>query len=226
MPTKSGEVDRKVTGLWWIHRLTVFIACVPVAIATAGAEDTNNREQEEMNTITLFYFDSPSELWRNVDDSVMGGVSSSRMRIEDGIAIFEGELSLDNNGGFASVRSNTVQPNLAGYDGIRLRVKGDGKSYRLRIRTSPAFDGPSYQLTFETTRNEWLTIKLHFADFTAAFRGKQIPNHPPVDTSKIATVGLLIADKQAGAFRLDVESIKAYRDAPSAHRKNLESDES
>jgi hypothetical protein len=59
------------------------------------------------NEIVLFDF-SPSDvrLWLPVDDAVMGGVSNSAMRIENGRAVFAALVSLDFGGGFASVRSN------------------------------------------------------------------------------------------------------------------------
>lgn len=160
---------------------------------------------------TLFDFRVPDEAWRNVDDSVMGGVSSSRMRIEDDVAVFEGELSLQNNGGFASVRSDLLDKDLTGFEGVRLRVKGDGKRYQLRIRTDRAFDGPSHQMTFETKKDVWIEVDLPFPKFFAAFRGRQLPDHPPIDAAKIKTMGFLIADKQEGDFRLEIDWVKAYR---------------
>jgi len=56
----------------------------------------------------LFDFDDRSAVdgWHAIDDRVMGGVSCSRLRHDPaGHAVFEGEVSLAQNGGFASVRS-------------------------------------------------------------------------------------------------------------------------
>ena len=168
-----------------------------------------NAEDETSTPIVDFGADSPA--WRSIDDDVMGGISSSRMRIEGDAAVFEGRLSLENNGGFASVRSEILQQDLKGHKGIRLRVKGDGQKYQFRIRTNSAFDGPSYQMTFQTRSEEWIEVDLPISEFRAAYRGRQLPDHPPIDTGKIATVGFLIADKQEGDFRLSVDWVKAYR---------------
>ena len=154
-------------------------------------------------------FGPESGVWRNIDDVVMGGVSSSGMRIEGDVAVFSGTLYLENNGGFASVRSDALEVNLEGHLGIRLRVKGDGKTYQFRIRTNAAFDGPSYQMTFETEHDVWTEVDLPFSEFVAAFRGRELPNHPPIDAGEITTVGFLIADKQEGDFRLEIDWIKA-----------------
>lgn len=167
-----------------------------------------NESVPEMKTVVDF--GPATSPWRDVDDVVMGGVSSSDMRIDGDVAVFAGELSLENNGGFASVRSGVIDADLTGYDGVRLRVKGDGNRYQFRIRTNANFDGPSYQKSFATTRGTWMEIELPFAEFFAAFRGRELPNEPPLDAAEIATAGILIADKQEGPFRLEIDWIKAY----------------
>jgi monofunctional biosynthetic peptidoglycan transglycosylase len=187
------------------------VALMLLATGNVLAHENAHQQDATMETSTLFEYSSMEESWISVDDVVMGGVSSSNMRIKDGVAVFEGQLSLENNGGFASVRSNPIQTNLGGYDGIRLRVKGDGNSYQLRIRRSADLDGPSYQLTFSTKRGLWTEIDLPFSDFSAAFRGRFLPQHPKLDPAKIATVGFLIADKQEGPFALQVDWIRAFR---------------
>jgi monofunctional biosynthetic peptidoglycan transglycosylase len=156
------------------------------------------------------HFDEGTKPWRNVDDVVMGGVSSSKMQIVDGIAIFSGKLSLENNGGFASVRSQPLKTKLDGCNGIRLRVKGDGRTYQFRIRTNTAFDGASYRLSFDTKEAVWTEHELPFSDFEAAYRGRLLPDHPPIDPARIETVGLLLADKKPGPFEMHIDWIKAY----------------
>ncbi len=164
-----------------------------------------------MEKVTLFEFQAPEKPWPNVDDVVMGGVSSSRMRMEDSTAIFAGKLSLENNGGFASVRSNADIPDLTGFDAVRLRVRGDGKKYQFRISTSQSSNRASYQMTFETEKDSWKEVELSFSDFVAAFRGRMLPDEPPIDASKISAFGFLIAEKQEGPFRLEIDWIQAFR---------------
>jgi hypothetical protein len=56
---------------------------------------------------SIFDFNKNSEVgsWMILDDVVMGGKSSSTFKLNDeGHGEFEGERSLDNNGGFSSVR--------------------------------------------------------------------------------------------------------------------------
>jgi hypothetical protein len=91
--------------------------------------------------------------WSAIDDAVMGGVSASRLHHDPaGHAVFEGVVSLDNNGGFASVRSRRGELGTPGAVSYVLEVRGDGKRYKLNLRTDDAFDGVSYQAVLPVLR--------------------------------------------------------------------------
>lgn len=147
--------------------------------------------------------------WQSIDDIVMGGRSASRVECRDGTLRFQGNVSLENNGGFASIRSPALTADLERHVGVRLRVKGDGKTYKLNLRTDSGFDDVQYQQAF-TTGTDWEDIDLAFSGFVPRFRGREIAA-PPLDPAQIITVGLLISDRQAGPFRLEVASMEAYR---------------
>ena len=147
--------------------------------------------------------------WSSIDDVVMGGISRSRMEVEDGVAVFRGVLSLENNGGFASVRSRPADHDLSGFRAISVRVRGDGHRYMLRLRTSASFDGVSYEAPFEPGDDEWTTVVIPFDAFRATYRGRLVRDYPALDPSRVKTFGIMIADKQEGPFRLEVESISA-----------------
>jgi monofunctional biosynthetic peptidoglycan transglycosylase len=149
--------------------------------------------------------------WRIVNDVVMGGVSQSEMIItDDSTAIFQGTLSLENYGGFASVRTNPEDYKLAGYSAITTRVRGDGRTYQLRLRTDDRSDGVSYQSEFQTADGEWITVKLPFSEFVATFHGQRVPDAPVLDPARIRQIGFLIADKKAGPFKLEIDWIGTY----------------
>jgi NADH dehydrogenase [ubiquinone] 1 alpha subcomplex assembly factor 1 len=148
--------------------------------------------------------------WRNVDDVVMGGMSASSMRIgEDGVASFSGELSLERNGGFASVRSVPEHRDFTGCNRFRIRVLGDGRRYSFRVRNDDRFDGVVYASDFDTAVGAWLEIDLPFSSFRPLFRGLVVPGAPPFDPGNVAQVGFLVAMKQEGSFRLQVAWIRA-----------------
>jgi monofunctional biosynthetic peptidoglycan transglycosylase len=146
--------------------------------------------------------------WEVVNDGVMGGVSTSSISMTNGVAVFRGEVSLENNGGFASVRLAPARQNLAGFDAFVLRTRGDGNRYKLTVRTETGFDTPLYQCAFTTKRGEWEEHRLPFKDFVPTFRGSVLTNMPPLNPARIVSVGLLISDKQEGSFKLELAWIK------------------
>ena len=152
--------------------------------------------------------------WQVVNDGVMGGVSRSTFTKGDPAgAVFTGEVSLENYGGFCSTSARLDRPvGASAFDGISLRCKGDGKTYKLTLKNDQSFGGFSYQFRFAVSSGDWMTIKAPFNEFKASFRGQPVPDALPLNPAVIQSVGILIADKQAGVFRLDVQSIQAYRD--------------
>ncbi|MBD3336195.1 MAG: CIA30 family protein [Candidatus Eisenbacteria bacterium] len=148
------------------------------------------------------------EQWYAVNDGVMGGVSSGGFAVGESTGVFAGEVSLENNGGFASVRRRPRDYGLSGMQAIRLRALGDGKTYRFRIKTDETFDGVFYQTHFKTEKDAWEEHVLPFAEFYASFRGRRV-EAPPLDPVQIRQIGFLIAEKQTGPFRLEIDWIKA-----------------
>jgi hypothetical protein len=165
---------------------------------------------------TLFDFSSATNAaaWQIVNDDVMGGVSRSGLRLTNGVAVFQGDVSLENNGGFASVRSLPARHDLAGCDAFVIRVRGDGRSYKFTARTTRTFDSPIYQAAFKTRKGEWQEHRLALSQFVPTFRGRVLSGEPPLEADKITSVGFLISDKQAGEFRLEIEWIKAVKLPP------------
>ncbi len=148
--------------------------------------------------------------WYPIDDPVMGGRSASSVQCVGGHLRFSGHVSLENNGGFASIRSQPGRHDLGGYRGVVLQVRGDGKRYKVNLRTDGALDGVQYQASFIAPVT-WSEVELPFESFVPRFRGRPVPDAPPLDPSRIATFGLLISDRQEGAFTLDIAWMGAYR---------------
>ena len=162
----------------------------------------------------LLEFDDPTDLglWRAVDDVVMGGVSSSAFdAAEPGVARFRGNVSLENSGGFASVRTAPRDWNTAGATAFVLRVRGDGKTYKFTLRTGDGFDGVQYQARFAPPAGEWTEVRLPIDGFVATFRGRKVPSAPALDAAKIRVLGFMISDEQPGPFELRIDSIGVER---------------
>ena len=149
--------------------------------------------------------------WRIVNDGVMGGQSQSRLSLREDYYQFKGYLSLANNGGFASVRSQTPIADLSGYKGVVLRVRGDGRSYKLRFRAGRRMDGVAHEARFDTRPETWVEIEILFDTFRPVWRGRLVGGAGPLDASRLRQIGLMVADGQEGPFALDLAWVRAYR---------------
>jgi hypothetical protein len=191
--------------------LKLWLVLVPVVLVAAIAGSVRARDNSQMAR-HLFDFQAAESTadWSAIDDAVMGGISASRLRHDPaGHAVFEGAVSLDNNGGFASVRSRPGELGPPGVVSYVLEVRGDGKRYKLNLRTDDAFDGVNYQAAFQTPCDQWTTVRLPISGFRATFRGRVVATAPPLDPARVRQVGLMIADRQVGTFALEVRSISA-----------------
>lgn len=149
--------------------------------------------------------------WEAIDDRIMGGCSQSQPEHIDNVGLrFSGTVSLDNNGGFASIRSNSDNADLRQYKGLTLRLRGDGKSYKISLRTDHFYDGVSYQTTFVTERDSWHEIFLPFEAFIPTHHGIKLSTVAPMDLTSVKSFGLFISDRQEGPFQLDIAWIKGY----------------
>ncbi|MCX2719992.1 CIA30 family protein [Lentiprolixibacter aurantiacus] len=160
-----------------------------------------------MSTLTLYDFNKTSNIadWLVVNDGVMGGLSRGTMELStDGHGVFRGKLSLENNGGFSSIRHSFSTKKVSDFDHIRLKVKGDGKRYQLRIKSRRS-QYYSYVAYFETN-GEWETISVPIREMYPVFRGNRL-NQPNYEGVQIEEIGILIANKKAEAFRLEIDSI-------------------
>ncbi|MGS2745002.1 CIA30 family protein [Halomonas sp. LS-001] len=149
--------------------------------------------------------------WFSVDDGVMGGISHSGFSVANGIGCFQGDVSLENGGGFASVRRqpDDFETTLTKARGISLRVCGDGRTYQLRVKSTQLNDASAYRVRFTPTHDGWETLYLPWENFEAVRRGTLLTDAPSLHPSGLTQIGFLIADRTAGPFCLQVSQIEA-----------------
>ncbi len=152
-----------------------------------------------------------AKAWSAVNDGVMGGRSIGRFRINAEKKLeFFGNLSLENNGGFASVRARTGKLGLQKGDVIVARVRGDGRQYNFNLYTQRNLGGYSYRQSFKTRKDEWVEVSLPVDKFAATWRGRRFPNQK-LDPGKVAGFGILLGDKKPGSFKLELDWVKVRR---------------
>lgn len=159
---------------------------------------------------TIFDFNSNSQTdkWIIVDDGVMGGKSEGNFAINQlGHGVFHGNVSLENNGGFSMAVHGMESLDVTLEDTIVLRLKGDGKDYQLRIKDK-ADRYYSYASTFKTS-GKWEEISIPLNIMAPTFRGRSV-NKPNFDQNTMEEIAILIGNKKAQNFRLELDKITVH----------------
>jgi monofunctional biosynthetic peptidoglycan transglycosylase len=184
--------------------LAAFLLSVSAQVAT----------QEALEPVLDFAGPDTAQKWQAVNDGVMGGVSDGRYRITAEKTLeFSGTLSLENNGGFASVRTKPTELDIKAGDTIVLRVKGDGREYVLNLYTKSRRMAFSYRAPLPTTKDEWTEVRVPLEDFIPTAFGRRVQGMGPVEPDQINGLGFMLSDKKPGKFRMQVEWVKVERAA-------------
>ena len=161
-----------------------------------------------MSNNVIFDFNKTSEIknWRIVDDVVMGGRSSGTFKLDtEGFGVFEGDISLDNNGGFSSLRYRFEKKQIKDYSKVLLKIRGDGKNYQFRIKANSG-DYYSYITPFSTS-GEWQEIEVPLKDMYPTFRGRKL-DKPNFSDDYIEEITSLIGNKKKEKFKLLIDRIE------------------
>ncbi|WP_439632315.1 CIA30 family protein [Gemmata sp.] len=150
--------------------------------------------------------------WRTVNDGVMGGDSEGTFQVTDKRTLeFFGALSLENNGGFASVRSEAEKLGLERGDTLVARIRGDGREYTLNLYVNTPRTAFSYRAAVPTRKDEWIEVEVPLESFKATSFGRVVEDAGAVNPEEVNALGFMLSDKRAGPFKLEVEWIKLAR---------------
>ena len=178
-------------------------SAAPAPDGTTAAIDTGR-------SVVTFTDAASVEGWSNIDDTVMGGVSASTTSWESGRLVFAGDLSLENNGGFASVRGPAdpaIGATIGDATALVVDAEGDGRTYVLQLRTA---EESLYITRFTTTAGEAEQYELPLVAFEPVTRFLEpSPGSPPLDASTVVQIAVYVLDAQEGSFRLAIGGIAA-----------------
>jgi len=167
---------------------------------------------EPMKVLFDFTGVDAAKEWQTVNDGVMGGVSDGKFKIDDQKTMeFFGRLSLANNGGFASVRTEGKKLGLEKGDTLVVKVRGDGREYSLNLYINKPLTAFSYRATVETKKDQWIEVKVPLDKFEAVSFGRLVKNAGAVKPEEINALGVMLGDKKAGPFKIELEWIKVER---------------
>ncbi|MCM4161108.1 CIA30 family protein [Antarcticibacterium flavum] len=161
-----------------------------------------------MSSLLLFDFSASKDwsAWEIENDVVMGGNSTSDLsRSEEGHAVFTGFVSLENDGGFASIQYHFEPKDIKGYEKAVIRVKGDGKEYQFRIKAN-LNERAAYVYTFKTS-GDWETIEIPLNQMEPTYRGNKL-DRPNFNANELQEVRFMIGNGKAENFRLEIDRIE------------------
>jgi len=174
--------------------------------------------------------------WGPLDDVVMGGVSKSSFTVQNGVGRFAGAISTENNGGFAGCRSRAITPplQLQRFSGLKLRVRGDGKRYKLIVRDDYNWNGIAWSFSFDTepaqqlldgdgsgdgSGDDFVDVLAPWASFVPTLFARKVPL-VQLKTDSITAVQLTLSKFEydselnpafsTGPFELQIASIEAF----------------
>jgi hypothetical protein len=150
--------------------------------------------------------------WRLITDGVMGGVSSGTLgtgqREGRNCLHLQGEVSLENSGGFIQAALQLAQSGVldaSGYTGVELDVYGNGESYNVHFKTSRVWlPWQHYRASFMAEPG-WHTVQVPFT----AFEGYRIG--AAFDPARLERIGI-VAYGRAFMADLCIGRVALYRD--------------
>ena len=150
----------------------------------------------------------PEMRWKFIADTVMGGISSGELKFNsergETYARMTGNVSTENNGGFIQFRAE-VNIDDSHYEGLKIKVRGNGEEYFIHIRTSKTRLPWNYYSSSFTTSSEWQWIEIPFNSFKKS--GLILPKK--FLASDIQSVGMVAFGKDFYA-NIDLGYIQLY----------------
>ncbi|MGL5048612.1 MAG: CIA30 family protein [Shewanella sp.] len=160
--------------------------------------------------------------WYGINDTVMGGLSRSKMTVSPlGYGEFSGHVSLANGGGFASVRCEFSPIDVSGFTGFYVELDGNRpKDYKVNLKDVDTPQSTVYQAPMPRPSHQtfgvsdarilnWQRIEIPFSDFLPQCRGQQI-SRVAINLSQVCSLGLVIGAQQSGDFSLKIKEIGYY----------------
>ncbi len=149
--------------------------------------------------------------WRIVNDGVMGGLSQSNAILTDNSVKFSGKVSLENNGGFASIRTLIPEQSLASCKTVTIRYKSNSltRTFGLSLKNSQRYYIPYYKHIFSPKTKDWQELKVNLTDFKH-YKISQVIGHsmPSKALDDVYNIAIIISDKISGPFDIEIDYIK------------------
>ena len=190
---------------------------ISAALLAEAVSSGGDKANGPVMVLADFDGEKVAEGWKTVNDNVMGGRSKGGPSFSDGVLTFSGATNT-NGGGFSSIRTQPGKFDLRGKDGLVIRARGDGRTYKVELRTDikmRSWELP-FRADFTTVKGEWREFFVPLDSFKPTFFGQKLPVAPALDPAKVSSMGFMIYDKKDGAFSLEVDWVKAVAQKPTS----------
>lgn len=194
--------------------LLIMVMSTVAAYKAIAKNESNSLNLGEICVMKID-FSSPDSVspWQIVNDGVMGGLSQGTRFAEEGHMVFRGIINT-NGGGFSSLRRRIAPSDLTNTAGLTMKVRSDGREYKMTFRTSERWRGRyvSYQASIPSTAHDkWAEVVVPFTDMRTSIFGRTV-RAAPFDPSDVREMGVILADGVDGPFKLDVKSVSCVAD--------------
>lgn len=146
--------------------------------------------------------------WQIINDGVMGGLSEGKAVLTDSSLLYSGRISLDNNGGFSSLRSRFGDMDLSGFETVSIRFRSEGQPFAFVLETSRVWYQPSYRYKFATAQDEWKTVTMPLSEFKETRIGRETgAKISDGQLGEVIRMGFINTGKYESDFELEIDYI-------------------
>ena len=158
---------------------------------------------------TIDFTDNESiQDWVVVNDGVMGGRSKGFMTPGEAGLLFYGKVSLENNGGFTSVRCPYQPMNLSDFDVVELKYRSVGVRQVFQLEVDRRFYVPNYKIPLADSE-DWEIVRIPLREVRqyrlGTKTGKLLDKNA---CAEVIRLGFITDEKRAGDFTFEVAYIK------------------
>lgn len=147
--------------------------------------------------------------WYTLNDDVMGGRSEAKLKIKREYLTFEGQISLENNGGFASIRSPYGEFDLSEYKSVHVRYKSYENDFAFVLENKEVYYEPTYKHHLPASNGEWTVAILHLDEFEGYRLGKKIGEKLTAEIqSNMIRMGIITDTKKEDKFKIAIDYIE------------------
>jgi monofunctional biosynthetic peptidoglycan transglycosylase len=148
--------------------------------------------------------------WVLLSDNIMGGITKSKIEYTINSVILSGNISLDNYGGFSSIKTKYKRVDLSKYIGIKIKFKSTNQKFAFTLEDNQNWTQPNYKCEFSPKKDDtWEEVIIYFKDFQEIVIGEPTGNMMESKSlNNIVRMGIMTYEKKEGHFSLEVDYIE------------------